>query len=232
MSSLGTLPIGAGPVGGVFGTDGVPPVVYAISPMPGDTGQSPLAPIQFDVLDFEGNYASFTATVNGVPAHNGTTFLNGWTGSVAVITNGRRVTLLPPVAFPDGSTVAVVATGSDTSGNIGTSTWSYAVSAAAPFAALEVLGNRCLRLSFSPGMRVDATLLDNNSYGLSVRVGYAVQPYARTVTAASEVYGDVVTSVIICMRELFSLGGRYRLDVSGLTDEFGRSVTISLPFDT
>lgn len=96
-----------------------------------------------------------------------------------------------------------------------------------------VLGSRCLRLTFSPGLRVNGKLYDPSNYAFSVRLGYAKMAYTKTVTAPEgTVDGGVVSSLTICVRDHFSLRGRYRLSVRGVVDEFGREVEAVSNIDT
>jgi len=232
MSSLGTMPVGVGPVGGVFGADTTAPQVFARVPAPSTANISPRTAIEFDVVDYGGNYASFTLTVDGVSAYAGGVFVNGWSGSVTVITNGVRVNAVPPSLLTSLDVVPVSVTALDASGNSTTATWSFTVASSAVVAVVEVISDRCLRLTVSPGLLVDSAIFDPSNFAVETRLGYAAPMFTRTATPGSSVRGETTTTVTVCMRDLFSRGGRYSLRVSGLTTEFGDAVLFSVPFDT
>lgn len=231
MSSLGTMPVGVGPVGGVFGADSTAPQIFARVPAPNSTGQSPATVLEFDVVDYGGNYASFVLSVDGVVAYNAG-FQNGWTGTVTVITNGVRVVATSPASFTPSAVVTVAVSALDAAGNSNSATWSFTVASAVLTPTLTVLNGRCLLLTTTPGLRVNADLFDGSNYAVLVRLGGAAPMFTKTVSADSQIYGTATRTVIICMRELFSQNGRYALRVSGLEDEFGNSVSFTLPFDT
>jgi hypothetical protein len=226
------MPVGVGPVGGVFGADTTPPQVFARVPAPSMANISPRTPIEFDVVDYGGNYASFILTVSGVLAYAGGVFVNGWSGSVTAIASGVRVNATPPSLFTALGVVQVSVTATDASGNTTTATWDFTIASSPVAATVEVIGNRCLLLTVSPGFLVDSAIFDPSNYAVETRLGYAAPMFTRTATPGSSVRGQTTTTVTVCMRDLFSQGGRYLLRVSGLTSEFGDTVLFSVPFDT
>lgn len=236
-STYGTMPYGAGPYGGVFpGADYVGPQVINISPAPGSTNANPKPTIEFDVIDYEGNLnaASVKARVNGLTVFdNGQPqkFFSAWTGSVTVLSNGIHVVMTAPDFLGDAAPVTVLVTASDVSDNRVKKTWGFTTYAAVEITQVRVLSDRCVELTFAPGILVDGELFRTSNYACAVRLGYAKPVYAGQVTPPSSTPNAIVNAVVVCMRDYFSLNGRYGVRVQGVHDEFGRVVDTSSIFN-
>lgn len=236
-ATLGTMPVGGGPVGGLFpGTDYAGPQVIDIVPAPGSTGVNPQPTIEFDVIDFEGqlDVDHIRALVDGVVVFDYAQpqrFYSGWTGTAVVVPYGIHVEMRPPDFFGDGVSVTVVLTARDLSDNRVKRTWSFTTAEAATLDSVQVLSDRCLRLNFTPQVRVDGELYRPSNYAFATRLGYAKGLYAKTVTPPSTTPDSLVSSVVVCMKDYFSQNGRYSARVQGVHDEFGREIDVSMSFN-
>lgn len=229
-ATLGTMPVGAGPVGGVFGTDLSGPQVLDISPAPDSGTASPKPTIRFKVFDFGQNLDPYSvqAKVNGVTvldvAQPGQ-FFNGWVGSLEELDFGLGVTLVAPDFLGDAAVVNVEVLARDTNDTRMDVSWSFTTFAKLKITGVEVISETCLTLSFTPGLVVNGQLYNPSNFGFAVRLGYAKEIYAKQVTPPIGTVDAVVNSVKVCMRDFMSRGGRYSVRISGPTDEFGRTVS-------
>lgn len=225
--AVGSMPVGRGPVGGVTGSDFVSPTLIGITPLPGSTGVVPLTPIEFDVIDFEGRLdtsawlrvkvnGTFIFDIAGIPQ-----FLNGWSGSVTVVPLGLHLRLVPPVAEEPLSSPSVQVTARDLDGNQMRKAWSYTILGGLSVNTITQVGNRCLDVTFTGGLIVNAAMFRPSNYAVLIRLGYAVPAYVKTITPSSLVLGTVISSMRICMRAPMTRNGRYSLRINNLTDAFG-----------
>lgn len=86
------------------------------TPPPGQTGVSPLASVNFDILDAGDplNASTVIITIDGVIAWQSDALQNSFTGTKTVLANGLRFTLTPPVPLDQLTVITVRVEASDT----------------------------------------------------------------------------------------------------------------------
>src|SRR3954467_454184 len=135
-STVGTMPVGAGPVGGVFSAvDSVGPRVINISPPPASVRQSPKPLVAFDVIDYENGLdpRSVRARVNGLTVFdNGQPqqFFSAWKGAVLVIPLGIRVAMQAPDFLRNAAPVSIDVFARDNADNRMKKSWAFTTCAA------------------------------------------------------------------------------------------------------
>jgi len=204
--------------------------IINVIPSPGSAQQPPQPFIYCDVIDSAAmlDLSTVRVSVAGLLVFSGAVgsrFLNGWTGTVANVSNGISVKALAPTQFGEGWLVEVTVSAKNFYGRALKRTWTFSIYEATRIASVSLVDTTHVRIDFNPGVLVSSELTDVTNYVLRrVTTSPAAAPVVSAVAAVSAVPGDVVTYVTLTLEQPVERIARYGVSVQGPYDVFNRII--------